>query len=471
MNLPEVFPDRATSLRPPSVDRILAWPVLSRLSAIHGRSLVLDSVRAGLEQWREVDAPFDATAFTEGVEQRVLAMVAPSIRPVYNLTGTVLHTNLGRAPLPREAIEAMVAVAAGATNLEFDLDKGKRGDRDDHVEAWVCRHTGAEAATVVNNNAAAVLLTLNSLALRREVVVSRGELIEIGGAFRLPDIMARAGCKLREVGTTNRTHPGDFGEAVSSKTAALMKAYTSNYRIEGFTAEVEEPALADIAREYGLPLVVDLGSGSLIDMTALGLPREPTVRETLEKGADVVTFSGDKLLGGPQAGIIAGRADLIRRIRKNPLKRALRCDKQTLAALEAVLRLYSNPDSVAERVPALRLLTRPESAIHQTAGDIAGPLALWVGADWEVAVTPAKSQIGSGSLPLDLLASAAVRLTPLTGNKRQRGRQLKALSARLRRLPVPVVGRISEDALLLDCRCLEDSAPFIAQLDVAESEP
>lgn len=441
---------------------------MARLCALHGRPLVLDAIRDGLDHWRREPRPFDATDFAAAVEQTVLQAVAPSLRPVFNLTGTVLHTNLGRAPLPQEAIDAMVAVASGASNLEFDLDRGKRGDRDDHVETRICRLTGAEAATVVNNNAAAVLLVLNTLARRREVIVSRGELIEIGGAFRLPDIMARAGCKLQEVGTTNRTHPRDFDEAISSRTGLLMKAYTSNYRIEGFTAEVGEADLAAIARASDLPLAVDLGSGSLLDMTALGLPAEPTVRETLDKGADVVTFSGDKLLGGPQAGIIAGRRDLIHKIKKNPLKRALRCDKQTLAALEAVLGLYDNPDTVARRVPALRLLTRPESAIMDTARAVVEPLKAWAGESWATSVIPVKSQIGSGSLPLDLLPSAAVRMAPLAGNRRERNRQLKGLAARLRQLPMPVIGRISDEALLLDCRCLEDEAPFIAQLKPEE---
>lgn len=453
--------------RPPSVDQILAWPVMARLSDLHGRPLLLAAVREQLALWRQGTAPFDDAELVSAVEQTVLAVVTPSLRPVFNLTGTVLHTNLGRAPLPREAIDAMVAVASGASNLEFDLAKGKRGDRDDHVEAWICRLTGAEAATVVNNNAAAVLLVLNTLAQRREVIVSRGELIEIGGAFRLPDIMARAGCKLHEVGTTNRTHARDFEGAISRRTALLMKAYTSNYRIEGFTAEVAEPELAAIAHQHQLPLAVDLGSGSLLDMTAIGLPAEPTVRETLAKGADVVTFSGDKLLGGPQAGIIAGRRELISRIRKNPLKRALRCDKQTLAALEAVLRLYADPDKVVQRVPSLRLLTRAEADIRKIAETAAPTLGSWAGEGWASNVVSVKSQIGSGSLPLDLLPSAAVRLTPVTGNKRERGRQLRYIAARLRRLPMPVIGRISDDALLLDCRCLEDVSPFLAQLEPA----
>lgn len=447
---------------PPSVDRILTWPLMQALVASHGRALVLDCLREAMELWR-AGSVSDEPGLTQAVQQRVERILAPSMQPVHNLTGTVLHTNLGRAPLPPEAVEAMVAVAQGASNLEFDLLTGLRGDRDDHVEQWICRLTGAEAATVVNNNAAAVLLVLNALAQRREVVVSRGELIEIGGSFRLPDIMARAGCRLREVGATNRTHIHDYVEAIGPRTALLLKAHTSNFSIEGFAKTLSEAQLADIAHGRGLPLVVDLGSGSLIDMQTLGLPAEPVVRRVLEQGADIVTFSGDKLLGGPQAGIIAGRADLVARIRRSPLKRALRCDKMTLAALEAVLRLYADPDTLAQKIPTLRLLTRSTDDIRRTAEALVPALATWAGSDFSTDVCEVSSQIGSGSLPLERLPSAALRLRSNSPNKRQRSRHLRELAERLRRLPQPVIGRIADDSLLLDCRCVEHPAVLRGQ--------
>ncbi len=450
--------------RPPAVDKALRWPGMQELIASHGRALVVEKLRAGLDAWRRGQVS-DETELLRAVQQQIEQQMASSMRPVFNLTGTVLHTNLGRAPLPPEAIEAMTAVALGASSLEYDLKSGQRGDRDDHVEEWICRLTGAEAATVVNNNAAAVLLVLNALAQRREVVVSRGELIEIGGSFRLPDIMARAGCKLREVGATNRTHARDYSEAVGPRTALLLKAHTSNYRIEGFSTAVSEAQLAAIAREHEMPLVVDLGAGSLIDLQALGLPAEPVVAQVLAQGVDVVTFSGDKLLGGPQAGIIAGRADLIARIRKSPLKRALRCDKMTLAALEAVLRLYADPETLVKRVPTLRLLTRAQSAIEQTCEALQGDLQRWAGDDFAVDVCTVSSQIGSGSLPLEVLPSAALRLRSLSANRRTRSRDLRQLSERLRHLSQPVIGRIADDSLLLDCRCLEQPEALRAVLD------
>ena len=452
----------APERHPPAVDKALAWPGVQALIDCHGRNLVLDALRAGLQQWREGHIGDEQTLVAE-VQVSIERLLTPAFKPVFNLTGTVIHTNLGRAPLPPEAIDAIASVASGASNLEYDLPSGQRGDRDAHVEEWICRLTGAEAATVVNNNAAAVLLVLNALALRREVIVSRGELIEIGGSFRLPAIMARAGCKLHEVGSTNRTHAHDYVDAISSRTALLLKAHTSNYVVQGFTSSLNETELASIAHQHDLPLVVDLGSGSLIDMQRLGLPAEPVVREVLANGADVVTFSGDKLLGGPQAGIIAGRADLISRIRKSPLKRALRCDKLTLAALAAVLRLYADPDRLAQRIPALRLLSRSQTDIKQTVATLLTPLTSWAGDHIAVDGCEVLSQIGSGSQPLDRLPSAALRLRSQHTNKRARSRHLRELARQLRQLPVPVIGRIADDSLLLDCRCVEEPQTLATQ--------
>ena len=450
----------------PSLDRLLREPSLRQLLARTGRQLVLDEARAELSQLRQQrsqgkDAGIDGLAHR--IEARVGAALQMSLQPVFNLTGTILHTNLGRAPLAEEAIEAMAAVARGAVNLEFDLGRGRRGDRDDHVEDWLCRLTGAESATVVNNNAAAVLLMLNTLANRREVPVSRGELIEIGGAFRIPEIMRRAGCRLVEVGTTNRTHLKDFTEAMSPRTGALMKVHTSNYVVQGFTAEVADADLAALAHQHGLPYMVDLGSGSLIDMAALGLPHETTVRETLAKGADLVSFSGDKLLGGPQAGLIAGRADLIKKLKRNPMKRALRVDKVTIAALAATLRLYAHPESLQAKLPTLRLLTRPVDQIQALAERLVPALQKALGERAQVAIVPCGGQIGSGSLPVESLDSVALAITPNTG-RRGTGGALKRLATAFRALPVPVLGRISDDALHFDLRCLEDEAGWLGQL-------
>ena len=386
-------------------------------------------------------------------------LMAPSLRPVFNLTGTVLHTNLGRAPLPDVAIAAMVS-AAGAANVEFDLDKGKRGERDDHVQAWLCRLTGAQAALVVNNNAAAVLLMLNTLAIGREVPVSRGELIEIGGAFRMPDIMARAGCTLVEVGTTNRTHLHDFASAINDNSAALMKVHTSNYVVTGFTASVAESALAALAHQHDIPFIDDLGSGTLVDMSRYGLPREPTPADALAHGADLVSFSGDKLLGGPQCGIIVGRKDLVDQLRKNPMKRAMRLDKVTLAALEAVLKLYADPERLPQRLPSLRLLTRAHVDIAADAQQVVDVLQGQLADIARVEVIECNSQIGSGALPVAVLPSAAIAITPLDGS----GSSLNRLARAFRTLPIPVVGHISEGALIFDCRCLDDVRAFVEQI-------
>ena len=441
----------------PSLHALLATPEAAALTERFSRVTVTETLRAVLEDHREARRFHVPPADILGAAADALARrFAASQRPVFNLTGTVLHTNLGRAPLPPEAAEAAAAAMRGATNLEYDLKTGRRGERDDHIAGLLRELTGAEAATVVNNNAAAVMLTLNTIALGRQVPVSRGELIEIGGAFRIPDIMSRSGAILREVGTTNRTHKRDYQAAIGPETAALMRVHQANYAIAGFTAAVPTADLATIAHAANLPLIEDLGSGSLIDLERWGLPHEPTPRESLLAGVDIVTFSGDKLLGGPQAGLIVGRADLIKQLNANPLKRALRLDKGRLAALEAVLRLYLDPDRLALRLPALRLLTRPEAEIRATAERIAaGARATWP--DREVTVMPCRSQIGSGALPVDLLPSAAVTIG---------GKALDGLAGTLRALPRPVIGRIGEGRLWLDCRCLEprEEAEFLRQL-------
>jgi L-seryl-tRNA(Ser) seleniumtransferase len=464
-----VAPDAIGRAALPAVERLLRAPAAESLIATFGRAAVTGEVRTVLAEARAAlgaDAgaavPGEA-ALLDRVAHRLEEEARPSLRPVFNLTGTVLHTNLGRAVLPEEAVAAVAAVMRAPANLEYDLAAGGRGDRDEHVETLLCRLTGAAAATVVNNNAAAVLLVLNSLALRKEVPTSRGELIEIGGAFRMPDIMARAGCTLREVGTTNRTHLKDYAEAIGPRTGMVMKVHASNYAIEGFTAAVPEPELARLCRERGVPFAVDLGSGSLIDLGALGLPREPTPMETLANGADLVTFSGDKLLGGPQAGLIVGRADLIAKIKRNPLKRALRLDKMTIAALAAVLRLYLDPDRLVARLPTLRALARPQAAVQALAERLRGPLAERLGEGFTVEIIPCDSQIGSGALPTQRIASAGLALRP-AARKRGAGTALYRLLSTFRALPVPVIGRVQDGALILDLRCLEDEAAFVAQL-------
>ena len=448
----------------PSVDRLLNDPDVASLVRDYGAPLVTRCARNVLESARHqvlAGKPFESGELVDNLGEDVAGAVRPSLIRVINLTGTVLHTNLGRAVLPASAIAAMIEVARGASNLEFDVIAGKRGDRQQHCEALLCELTGAERALVVNNNAAAVLLTLNSLALRKEVPVSRGELIEIGGAFRMPDIMARAGCKLVEVGTTNRTHAEDFNAAMGSRTALLMKVHTSNYEIQGFTKGVTGAELASIAHAHEVPVVTDLGSGTLIDMEGYGLPHEPTVREALAAGADLVTFSGDKLLGGPQAGIIAGRRDLVEKIKRNPMTRAMRPDKITLAALHAVLRLYTNPSHLAEELPTLRSLTRDVTEIEQLAVRLA-PIVQGYCDDFQVTVDRTQAQVGSGALPIDRLDSAGLKLT--RPGVRRSGKALKMLARTFRELPIPVIGRIADDALWFDLRCLEDEAEFVDNL-------
>jgi L-seryl-tRNA(Ser) seleniumtransferase len=447
----------------PSVDEVLRTPGAAGAVARFGRPAAVAAVRDVLAKARAARNTSGEAVDVAAAAQAALEVKEQSnLKSVFNLTGTVLHTNLGRALLAETAIEAATAAMRDAVALEFDLGGGHRGDRDEVVRDLLCELTGAEDATLVNNNAAAVLLVLNTLAKGREAIVSRGELIEIGGAFRMPDIMSRAGARLVEVGTTNRTHKKDYAGAIGPKTGLILKVHTSNYRIEGFTKEVSARELAALAHERKVALVNDLGSGTLIDLARFGLTHEPTVKEAIAEGADLVTFSGDKLLGGPQAGFIVGRKDMIARVKSNPMKRALRIDKIRLAALEATLKLYLNPDRLAEKLPTMRLLARSKADIEAAARRLLPAVAAKIGDGFDVGVTACASQIGSGALPMEKVPSAGLAIK--VRGARRGGRVLSALSIALRQLPIPVVGRIDDDALVLDLRCLDDEAKFIANL-------
>lgn len=465
--------DASPKARPqdlPATDRLLREPSVAALVVEHGHTLVTHEARALLEACRAQalagtllthDAAPDT--LVHALAARVSARLTPRMQPVLNLTGTVIHTNLGRALLADSALQHLLAVMQGPNNLEYDLATGQRGDRDSIVEGLLCELTGAEAATVVNNNAAAVLLSIAALARGREVIVSRGELVEIGGAFRMPDVMESAGAKLVEVGTTNRTHPHDYERAITDRTALLMKVHTSNYAVQGFTSAVDEATLAGIAHARGLPLATDLGSGALVDLSAWGLPREPLPQDMLRAGCDVVSFSGDKLLGGPQAGLIVGTREAVGRIRKFPMKRALRMSKLPLAALEATLMLYLRPERLTQDLPTLRLLTRPLADIAATAQTVQPALQAVLAPHYIVEGVALQGQIGSGSLPVERLPSAGLAIAPV--EKKGSGRALEALADALRALSVPVIGRIQDDRLLLDMRCLAQASTLVDQLD------
>ncbi len=462
----------AAAARPqdlPALDRLLRLPEMAPLLAEHGHTLVAGQARALLEAMRAqalagrlAAAALAPKALSQAVQRRVQEGLAPRMRRVLNLTGTVIHTNLGRAVLADAALQQLLALMAGPNNLEYDLDGGGRGDRDSIIEELLCTLTGAEAATVVNNNAAAVLLSVAALARGREVIVSRGELVEIGGAFRMPEVMASAGATLVEVGTTNRTHAHDYERAIGERSGLLMKVHTSNYAVQGFTAAVDEAEIARIAHAHGLPMATDLGSGALVDLSHWGLPAEPTPQSKIAAGCDVVTFSGDKLLGGPQAGLIVGRKEAIAAIRRFPMKRALRMSKLPLAALEATLRLYLRPERLAQDLPTLRLLTRPLAEIQAQAQRLQPALAQALAPRYEVQAVAMQGQIGSGSLPVARLPSAGLAIAP--AGRQAVGRTLDALAAALRALPLPVIGRVAEDRLWLDLRCLEQPGELLAQL-------
>ncbi|MEW6447196.1 MAG: L-seryl-tRNA(Sec) selenium transferase [Bacillota bacterium] len=446
--------DRNTVLRQlPAVDEALHWPEIDRLLTVYPRGVVVEAVRKVLADARDALLKGETPDTGRGsLIRRINNACRPKLRRVINATGVVLHTNLGRAVLGERALKAVIEAAAGYSNLEFDLASGKRGERYSLVEELLCRLTGAEAALVVNNNAAAVLLALGTLAAGREVIVSRGQLVEIGGSFRIPDVMRQSGAVLVEVGTTNKTHLEDYARAVNERTALLLHVHMSNYRIIGFTHEVQVAELAALGRERKLPVMSDLGSGFLVELGRFGLPYEPTVQETVAAGADIVTFSGDKLLGGPQAGIILGRCSYIEQMKKNPLTRAVRIDKMTLAALEGTLREYLDPEAALKSIPTLRMLTRPLEEIRAAAEKLAAELAEVLGSGATVWTEDGVSQVGGGAMPTAAPATALVCF-------RFDGLSEADLIRRLRRADPPVIARAERDAVVMDLRTVD-------QLDV-----
>lgn len=434
----------------PAVDRLLNEPALRALANCVPHVLLVEAAQQSVaELRREVLAGQAPDLSPAAVADRAAALARiktePALRPVLNATGTLLHTNLGRAPLAPAALAAAAAVSRGYSNLEFDLASGERGHRYSHIEELLLRLTGAEAATVVNNNAGAVLLALTALAKGKEAIVSRGEMIEIGGAFRVPEVMEAGGVLLREVGTTNKTHLPDYRAAIGENTGLLLKVHTSNYRILGFTAAVSAAELVGLGHAHGLPVMEDLGSGMLLDLTPFGLPREPTVAEAVAAGIDVVTFSGDKLLGGPQAGIIVGRKEAVEKIRRHPLARALRSDKLTLAALEATLRLYLDPSRALAEIPVLHMLAVPATELRNRSRRLARRLTAAIGDMARIEVVAETSTVGGGALPLTELPGYAAAITP-------QNLSVDSLAARLRAGRPPVVGRIQDGRLLLNPR-------------------
>lgn len=451
----------------PSVDKILKTPQGLQLITEFGHTAVVAICRELLTQARqfiqknnqlpEYFSNSDRT-FVE-IHSRLQKQNQVQIKAVHNLTGTVLHTNLGRALWSEAAQQAALSAMQKNVSLEYDLDEGKRSHRDNYISELLCKLTGAEAACIVNNNAAAVLLMLATFAQGKEVIISRGELIEIGGAFRIPDIMEQAGCHLVEVGTTNRTHPKDYRNAITENTAFLMKVHSSNYQICGFTSSVSEEELAELGREMNVPVVTDLGSGALIDLSQYDLPKEPTVQEKIAQGVDLVSFSGDKLLGGVQAGIIVGKKEWIEQLQAHPLKRVLRCDKVILAGLEATLRLYLNPEKLTEKLPTLRLLTQPLKQLKINAMRLKERLESRLNSQFDIQIEDSQAQIGSGSQPMERIPSVAVTIAKKTNVK------LSALLARFKQLSQPIIGRMENGKIWLDLRSLADIETLLNTLD------
>ncbi len=444
----------------PSVDRLLNHPRCRALLAGASRDYVtrqcralLDELRAAIRAGKAIET-IDEESLLAKLAGRIALERGSKLTRVVNATGTILHTNLGRALLPQAAIDAAVRAGQSPVNLEYDLEKGARGKREEMVESLLRDLTGAEAASVVNNNAAAVLLRLNTLAEGREVIVSRGELIEIGGSFRIPEIMAKSGAILKEVGSTNRTHPQDYEKAIGKNTALLLKVHTSNYKIVGFSAEVSLEDMVAIGKKHNVPVMEDLGSGAIIDLSRHGLPKEPLVAERVALGADVVTFSGDKILGGPQAGLVVGRKNYLQQMNKNPLQRALRCGKLTLAALEATLRLYQQSADVAAEIPTLRAFTRSIADLEAAGARVLPALQKALGGGFHAALEDSTSQIGSGAMPTEEIPTKVIAIESANiGAER--------IAEHFRRAEPPIIGRIKDGRFLLDLRAVFDEKDLI----------
>ena len=450
--------DRQQRLRSlPGVDRLLARIEKDRFFETTPKPLTTRVIRSVLEDLRRAvmaDDPAahgDALTETRVIEQvrvRLEKAIEPNLKPLVNATGIVVHTNLGRSLLAQEAMENVARMAQQYSNLEFDLEKSARGSRYTAVEDLICEISGAQAAMAVNNNAGAVLLCLDTMASGRQVIVSRGELVEIGGSFRIPDVMTKSGARLREIGTTNRTHPRDYEQAICDETGLLLKVHASNFAVVGFTSSVSLPDLVALGRKYRLPVMEDLGSGTFVDFSRYGLMKEPTVQESVAAGIDVVTFSGDKLLGGPQAGIIAGKKEIIDTIKRNPLTRALRIDKMTLAALESTLRLYRDESEAVSRIPTLRMLTRPLVDIEADARELARQLQQIGDPRLSVELAERSSKAGGGSLPLLDLPTRSVDI-------HIRGVSVNAVERQMRNNRPPIIGRIESDRFVMDSRTIQ----------------
>ena len=448
----------------PSVDRLLKNSRSERLLQRYNREYITGKCREAVNEIRKALRQGKTLPNEELLEESILSRIEvkiasesePKLKRVVNATGTILHTNLGRAVLPQAAMDALSTIGRHPVNLEYDLSKGKRGTREEPVENTLMELTGAQAATVVNNNAAAVLLGLNTLAFGREVIVSRGELIEIGGSFRIPEIMEKSGAILKEVGSTNRTHPRDYEKAITKRTALLLKVHTSNYRIVGFSSEVDLPDLVAIGKKHKIPVMEDLGSGAFVDLGQYGLPKEPLVAERIALGADVVTFSGDKILGGPQAGLIVGRETWINRMNQNPLKRALRCGKLTLGVLEAVLRLYQQSPDITQSIPTLKAFTRPLEEIEEMGKRLLPLLQKTLGEGFLVTLENSGSEIGSGSLPTEEIPTKIIAI-------HSRGMGAQKIAQMFRGSEPPILGRVKDGRFLLDLRAIFNPEDLIPQ--------